>query len=348
MECKISDWECAYHACEGNNCQFNMLTNKGTTISYGIPDCGLGQKAQRIAAVWDNFDRIFIRKNFPVMSWPQLLIAVNEIRHVNTKVTLSQLRHEVRRLGLYKGRQIRWSSIAIKYLKDNYQTQGNIELAAYLSIHHSSYRKIEGEKIFRVFNKKNIEKKMVLLGLKRTPEQLITIKEKHVKNGAFKGAWVGKRKPAEEENIRIRTMNGVKKRVIKINGRYIHYRRWLYKNFIAPIPDGYMVYGKDGDTLNDDPDNLGICKRKGLHSTEQLEEAIILLNGRKRKLTADIANLHRGTNDKGKLRITYEDLKEKEKKINAELNRVDRISKEFEQKLEKRCKNIIKREKIYV
>jgi len=49
------------------------------------------------------------------------------------------------------------------------------------------------------------------------------------------------------------------------NGYVLRYRWYLWKMRI-PVPKGYVVHHKDGDTLNDDPSNLQVMLR-GEHTT---------------------------------------------------------------------------------
>jgi len=114
----------------------------------------------KIAIKWEPIDIFFIRKNFPVMTWMQLLDAVNEIRPESQQVELPALRHQVRRMGLSKGIQIRWSKRDIGFLRKNYTEIGNVEMANLLNKKQRTFRVINGKKVYRTFTKKHVEKKL--------------------------------------------------------------------------------------------------------------------------------------------------------------------------------------------
>jgi hypothetical protein len=70
------------------------------------------------------------------------------------------------------------------------------------------------------------------------------------------------REPAALGAIRLRWHNGNRCRFIKVRmrgpkaSRWMHYARWLWERNKGPVPSGMRVIHKDGDSLNDDPDNL--------------------------------------------------------------------------------------------
>lgn len=219
----------------------------------------------KIAVKWDMIDLVFIRKNFPVMTWNELLTAINEIRSTSEQVEISALRHQVRRMGLSKGIQIRWSQKDISFLRSNYTKIGNVEMADILNKKNSSFRIIDGKKNYRTFTKKHIEKKLKLLRLYRTPEEILSIKRRNLTTTNYRvltsecNQWTqGTRKAAREEETRV--WRGV--RYVKVNGKFTPYTRWFYHNFIQPIPKGFVVYHLDSDVLNDRPDNLACVPRR--------------------------------------------------------------------------------------
>ena len=291
---------------------------------------------KKIKAEWSEIDKIFIRQNFFEMTWAELLKAVNEIRPESAKVRNGHLRHEVKRLGLKKMIQIRWCKADIKFLKENYKVKGNIEIAEILTEKGRSKRKIDGEMEVRSFSKKNVEKKMVLLGLNRTATDLKNIRARNKELG--RGWTISKGDNlytrglipvrAEGETCIWNTSDGNKRRFIKINGKYTPYSRWYYISFVGPVPPGHIVYHKDKDYLNDDPDNYRMCKRRSLNSTSAITEAIFLLSVREMNYEKILPTLN------------YDKQRKEIRQIHADLNRIRKISKDLKFKLQKRKNEI--------
>ena len=285
----------------------------------------------KIAVKWEMIDIVFIRKNFPVMTWNELLAAVNEIRPASGQVELSALRHQVKRMGLTKGIQIRWSSDDINFLLSNYTKMGNVEMAAKLNKKRSTFRIIDGKKVYRTFTKKHVEKKKKLLGLHRTPEQILKIKRRNLKTTNFRvftsecNHWTqGIRKAAKEEEVRI--WKG--KRVIKINGKFTSYTRWFYHNFIQPVPKGYTVYHLDCDVLNDEPDNLACTPRTCLQSLDRYRNALVLLAQREKTILEQLPKMN------------YDKQKTVIRQRHADLNRVRSLQEKINNRLIiKHCSN---------
>lgn len=167
-------------------------------------------------------------------------------RPQNKRACFSSFRTALYKLNLKKCKILRWADQETQFLLDNYATMGNIELAKNLSAKN------------RPFTKKNVEKKMRLMRLKRTPEMLTVIREKHKKKGVYSEGnyrrWAPKKAPEGERRVWV--INGSPKVVIKINGRFIHYARYRYRELYGKIPPGHKVYHKDGNTLNVEDDNL--------------------------------------------------------------------------------------------
>ena len=82
---------------------------------------------QKIPVKREMINILFIRKSFPVMTWSELLDAVNETRPAFGQVELSALRHQVRRMGLKKGIRIRRSPGDVDFLLSGYTKMGNVE-----------------------------------------------------------------------------------------------------------------------------------------------------------------------------------------------------------------------------
>ena len=83
---------------------------------------------QKIPVKWEMIDILFIRKYFPVMTWSELLNAVNETRPASGRVERSALRHQARRMGLKKDIRIRRSPCDVDFLLSGYTKMGNVEM----------------------------------------------------------------------------------------------------------------------------------------------------------------------------------------------------------------------------
>jgi hypothetical protein len=254
------------------------------------------------------------------------LESVNEIRPASQQVELSALRHQVKRMGLSKSILIHWSSDDINFLLSNYTGIGNVELAAELNKKHRTFRIIDGRKVFRTFTKNHVEKKMKLLGLHRTPEQILKIKKRNLTTTNFRvcthecNLWSqGIRKAADEESVRI--WRG--RRYVKINGKFTPYARWFYHNFVQPVPKGYLVYHLDFDTLNDNPDNLALTPRTGLNSLNRYRNALTLLEKREKEITKTLPTMN------------YSDRRDEIRQMHTDLNRIRKLQQKINERLTK-------------
>lgn len=165
-------------------------------------------------------------------------------------VNMSALRHQMRRMKLIKGvRLIHWIPEQTDFLLRNYKSMGNIEIAKKLNKMKLTKRK---------FNKKHIEKKMNLLGIKRSEDQLLFIKNKHKELGHYPGRVHAK----EEGTVHVRIMNGIPHPHIKKGNFFVKQCREVYKQQVGNIPPGHMIHFKDYNTMNLEPSNL-ILKKVG-------------------------------------------------------------------------------------
>lgn len=217
----------------------------------------------------------FLKNNFFSMTNRKLLDRINSMR--DKQVQLSSMLHQCRRLGLSRGIQIRWSNEDIEFLKSHYKLHGDMELAKLLTVRKRTFRIIKGEKVFRTFIHKNIEKKRELLGLKRTDKEIFEIRQRNLK--IFPGigytsednCWSrGQRDIFPENEIRIWCLNDRPRKVIKINGKFEFMNRWNWENKHGPIPKSLVLSCKTNNPLNCDPDNWELISR---------EEAIIKNRG---------------------------------------------------------------------
>lgn len=211
-------------------------------------------------AGWQPDELKFLLDNFFNMTNQELTDHINNYRLSEGKLTVSGVIAKCRDLGLSRWIQIRWSKKDVKRLQKWYPLMGNKEIARLLNEVGTSRRSINGKWIYRKFSLKHVEKKMTLLKLRRTTEQLERIKADNLlinTPAALEKMWK-KRGIAKEEEIRI----WKDRRVIKIGGSFIHYTRWMYHNFIKPLQQHEIVFHIDLDSLNDDPENLEIRTRK--------------------------------------------------------------------------------------
>ncbi|MDR2825034.1 MAG: hypothetical protein LBB41_07550, partial [Prevotellaceae bacterium] len=94
---------------------------------------------------YEPIDLIFLNENFGKMGLFALVDAFNEIRPANAKVSLPSLRHQLRRMGLYKKILIHWSAADTKFLQANYGRYGDVELAEMLNHRRGTYKIIDGK-----------------------------------------------------------------------------------------------------------------------------------------------------------------------------------------------------------
>ena len=236
----------------------------------------------REKVIWYPDELLFLKKNINSMTNQQLLDEINSRR--SKPIGYGSMRHQCIRMGILRQIQIRWSNADIKYLKENYKTKGNTELANLFNERKKTFRIIDGKKVYRSFTKKHIEKKLKLLKLKRSSEEVVAIKKRNIAIGITPAIstddnfWTrGVRKKACEGEIKIwRHNNGKLFRAIKINGKFTPYTRWFYHNFIAPVPSNKIVFHIDMDSLNDEPENLEVRTKKRVSKADRLRALPLL------------------------------------------------------------------------
>lgn len=189
----------------------------------------------------------FLKKNFNKLTNPQLAKALD--------MTLTVVRTKCYELGLKRMELEYFTDEQIEFLKANYKTIGDCELA---EIFQSKWKKNKG------WSKKHIEKKRRYLNLKRTQKQIDKIHLRNVANGRFSMcphlAWA-KRGIAPVGDIRVwKTNKGHHFKVIKLQDRFVHYAPWLWEQHHGPIPEGMCIRTKD-DSLNIVIENLEMITR---------------------------------------------------------------------------------------
>lgn len=238
----------------------------------------------------------FIKTNFYSLTNRELLEGINANRQ--KPITLMSLRHQLYRMNLKRGIQIRWSKADTKFLIKNYRKIGDVELAEELTLRRKSYREINGKRVYRKFTHKHVCKKRGLLELVRTQEQIKAINRRNREQGRVKdfsstdNLWTrGVKVAAKEGTIRVWKRGKDKFRYIKIDGVFIPYARWYYHNFISPVAKNQNVFHKDMDSINDEPDNLKV-RNKSRITLQEIKEAISLLEIREQKITQEIPKLN--------------------------------------------------------
>lgn len=204
---------------------------------------------------WHLDELVFIKKNFSTMSAKQLLHHINSNRGQNEpKIRLHSLRLKYYSLGLYKNpRNIPWNQREARYLVNNYQKMGNLEMCKHLNSHASRSRN---------FTVKTIWKKMKLMRLHRSPAELLKIKKNHIGESAWIEAHkiTAAKKTYPDGKKVVRIISGLKYWYVKQGSKMVAYHRLVWERKNGSIPEGYKIYFKDGNGLNCSPDNLE-CKK---------------------------------------------------------------------------------------
>jgi hypothetical protein len=184
------------------------------------------------------------------------------VSNFNYKGELTSLRTELYKKGIFKVKMLRWTPKQVKYLLDNLPTMGNTEIAKNLSTKRQT------------ITQKQVEKKMKLLKITRTRDQLDAIRERNRKNGVYKTGNINMWKTrgiAPEGDIKIQVGNGIPRYMIKINGAYTPYARHRYLELHGTITPGHKVYFKDNNPFNISDENLEAQKAGSLKGW-QLDE----------------------------------------------------------------------------
>lgn len=160
-------------------------------------------------------------------------------------LTLTVTRNKLYFLGLKRMEMEYWTDEQVQFLKGSYKQIGDVELA---EIYTNKWRKNKG------WTKNHIEKKRRYLKLKRTKAELNNIMQRNISNGCGK---VSNKKrwettgQAPNGSIKFwKGSNGKNIVMIKINGEYFHWRRWIWEKKVGEIPKGMNVVFKDGNPLN--------------------------------------------------------------------------------------------------
>lgn len=193
----------------------------------------------------------FLRANFRKLTNAEQLKHLNANRSEAMQIRITMFRKLKAKHNLLKYTMPDWSEHKLNYLKDHYAFMGNVEIAEILGL-----------------KEKQVEKKMQLLGLKRTPEMLKSIFDRNKKSGrlavANKKRW--EKTGVHQEGARIirKQHDGVLNEYIKINGLFTPYARYAYELAFGILPKNYIVLHHDCNRLNNELNNLYALPRTGL------------------------------------------------------------------------------------
>lgn len=193
--------------------------------------------------IWTEAQLNFMTMNFDVMTNQAMADALG--------LKLTSVRTKLYELGLYKMRLEYWTDEQIEFLKANYETLGDTELAEIFS---QTWAKEKG------WSKKHIEKKRRYLKLKRSTEQKKAVHARNVAAGAYSmcaiNAWKT-RGVSPVGTIRFWRTSGSDRMVpfIKLAEGYVHWSRWFWEKTNGPIEEGMFV-SFVGDTSNLTIENL--------------------------------------------------------------------------------------------
>jgi len=286
--------------------------------------------------IFDEFDELFLRKNYGKMGIFELLNIFNNCRNEDEQVSLHWLRDKLRKIGIYNKNLIHWSEEDTNFLKKNYKKIGDLELSKLLTERKKSYKIIDGKKQYRIFTKKHVEKKRKLLGLKRTDAEVLSVVKRNIANGKWcikkdDNLYTRGLKKVLEQNEIVLYRTGY---FVKQGKKIVPYARWFYQNYIDKnIPLNHRIYYKDGDIFNIEFDNI-ICIKIGQDKTREFtEQALKCLKIRKIKLSEDWVN---GI-DKSKenLHKTYSEIEKMKIQNRKDFGRVKKLIEKYEQRLKK-------------
>lgn len=178
------------------------------------------------------------------------------------KRSIDAIRKKAKRLNLPKppcSLEL-WGRTADNFLKENYAELSNIELAKKLTIMFPFAK--------RSVKPGGVSSRLIILGLRRTKEQLARIKRRNVDNGSMKGKKPSRTKPIGTVRLNPSFYNydGVRKPAYIIKTEQPN--RWrLFKHYIwelhwGKIPAGYQVSCLNGDDLKFTIEDLILTRKK--------------------------------------------------------------------------------------
>lgn len=178
----------------------------------------------------------FLRDNFERMTNKELAAALG--------LKITRTRIELYRLGLKRMQLEYWTDEQVAFLKANYQSLGDTELAELFS---ARWHKAKG------WTKKHIEKKRRYLKLKRTAEECKAIQTRNAEMGRFNTVnqrWkTTGQAEIGEKRVWFNSYN-LPVVVIKTKNGFVHYNRWLWEKHKGKIPPKMNVVVNSEDRIN--------------------------------------------------------------------------------------------------
>lgn len=184
----------------------------------------------------------FLQDNFDKMTTEQL--------SDTTGLTCTVLRKKMKELGLRKCFHAFWQPECTEYLINNYQKIGDVELS---EIFQEKFPKSHP------WTKRQVEKKRKYLNLRRTKDDVDAIQVRNFEMGRFANCankrWIVTG-VAKEGEIRIWNKNAYAYHAIKIANSFMCNARYVWEKHHEKIPKGMIIRHIDGNSLNDDIENL--------------------------------------------------------------------------------------------
>lgn len=193
----------------------------------------------------------FMQHNYKKLTNDDLLKHINNNRPANNHMSMTTFRALKKKNNFTRYGPAGWTPDKVNYLLNHYAQMGNVEI---------------GQKLG--FSKKQIEKKIKLLKLKRTPEMLQNIFNRNKASGRLAIAntkrWQKTGVHPEGARIIRKQQDGKLNEYIKVNGWFIPYARYAYEQAYGALPCNYIVLHYDCNRLNNALSNLYAVPRKGL------------------------------------------------------------------------------------
>lgn len=161
--------------------------------------------------LFSNEDLQFIKDNFQLMTNAQIA------EKLGLKITL--VRMKAYEMGLQRFKLELWPLAAVNYLRDNFRTTGNNEIAKYFNTHFLKNKN---------WSKRHISKKLSQLNLQRTIQDLYNIRERNRQLGSYgKPNPKLKRKPMPKLYYQLNSKTRIELKpgtdINKIKEKYQHY-----------------------------------------------------------------------------------------------------------------------------
>lgn len=170
----------------------------------------------------------FIKDNWTTKTNPELAAALG--------LKLTKCRDFLRELGLRRMEMEYWTPEQVVFLKKSFKTIGDVELS---EIFEAEWPKN------KPWTEKHIRKKRCYLNLHRTEKQVNDVRIRNTKSGRYNTVnqrWkttgvteVGQIKVWKSQSGLINLV------VIKIDGGFVHYYRWLYIQHFGPLNSDQIV-----------------------------------------------------------------------------------------------------------